>query len=308
MTASGGFEVVLHGVGEVAALTSAFLWAGASLLFSRAGAGVPTLLLNLIKTVLAFVGLGLTLRLQTGYFVPVSLEGSALFWVGLSGVIGLAVGDSFFFLSLTLLGAKRSLILWALTPAVTAGLAAWVLAEAVETYFLTGLVMTTIGVGVVLLERLPPGHAAEMSPRTVALGGAAGLMAVLCQAGGTVTAKLGGGGLSGLQLSVVRLLFGTVAMLVPGLIALRRSSLHPPKSAFVQIGLATFLGTYLGIWMSMVAVQNAPAGVVATLQSTSPIFVLPLARLFLAEAVSFRALAGALLAVSGVALVTLPGL
>jgi len=57
----------------------------------------------------------------------------------------------------------------------------------------------------------------------------------------------------------------------------------------VILMVAAVVGSYLGIWSSI-------------LGSTEPIFVLPLAYLFLKERVSPRSVLGAVVAVAGVAL------
>ena len=101
-------------MGETAALASALMWALGSLVFAHVGARFPTLALNLLKTAMAWVGLALTLAVTTGRMWPAGLEGASLGWVALSGIIGLTLGDSLYFVSLVRLGPRRALILWAL--------------------------------------------------------------------------------------------------------------------------------------------------------------------------------------------------
>ena len=68
---------------------------------------------------------------------------------------------------------------------------------------------------------------------------------------------------------------------------------------------ATLLGTYLGVWLQVTGLRHAPAGIAATLSSTSPIFILPLSALFLGERVDARAVGAACVAVAGVAILCL---
>ncbi len=87
-----------------------------------------------------------------------------------------------------------------------------------------------------------------------------------------------------------------------------RESLRPLRepTQFGWLLLATFLGTFLGIWFQVAGLRyTASAGVASTLSSTSPLFVLPLAFFVLHESLSLRAILGALLAVVGVALLFL---
>lgn len=291
-------------MGELATLASAALWAGASMVFASVGGRFPALAMNLVKTGLAFVGLSLTLLLLDGRAFPGIQLGNAG-WVALSGLIGLTVGDTLFFASLSRLGTRRALILWALTPSVTSAMAWAVLGEPVGPRLLFGVLVTSSGVAVVLRARATGPTREGIWDARAWLGLAAGLGAVLCQAGGVVTAKLGGVGLSGLELSVARLGFGTLALVPLGLHALRRRGGLPERQDFLRVGIGTFIGTYLGMWLWMYGLQHAPAGVVATLESTTPVFALPLARLVYREPISASALFGALTAVLGVAILTL---
>lgn len=295
-------------MGEFAALASAALWAIASIIFAQLGRRISPVSVNFLKTTSALVALSITLVILEGYVFPPALQGVSLMWVGLSGVIGLAVGDSLYFMALAHIGARYLLVLWALTPAATAILAYLTLGEPITQGFVIGMPLTMVGIGLVLSDSKYK-TTEEKSTTTKPLswlGVLAGLGAVLCQAGGTVTAKMGGQDLSGLELAVVRLCFGGLALLIPLVVQGRFwSVLRVDIQDGVRIGWGTFLGTYLGIWLSMVAVQRAFTGVVATLQATSPLFALFMGRIFFKEPLTLRALLGSMIAVLGVAILTM---
>ena len=65
--------------------------------------------------------------------------------------------------------------------------------------------------------------------------------------------------------------------------------------------LASVIGAFLGTWLSVAALKYTHAAVAVTLNSTSPLFVLPLAMLMLKEQISWRAVSGAFVAITGVA-------
>ena len=60
-------------------------------------------------------------------------------------------------------------------------------------------------------------------------------------------------------------------------------------------------GTCGGLWLSAYGLLHAEVGVAATLNSTSPLFVLPLSLLLQGEKISLRAVCGAFVAVGGIA-------
>ena len=120
-----------------------------------------------------------------------------------------------------------------------------------------------------------------------------------------MTAKLGGAELDSATLTMLRLAFATVAL--GGQVLATRAgpevrALCTAAKPFAVVLTATVLATYIGLWLSMIALQLTLAGIAATLTSTSPIFVLPLVRIFEKEHVSGRAVVGSIVAVVGVAI------
>ena len=64
-------------------------------------------------------------------------------------------------------------------------------------------------------------------------------------------------------------------------------------------------GPFIGVWLSMVAVQNAQVGIASTLMALSPIILIPLDRWVFHEQVSSRSIAGTVLALAGTAIIFL---
>ena len=161
-----------------------------------------------------------------------------------------------------------------------------------------GIILTIAGVAFVIDARSAEGE------KLLGKGGyllAAG--SAVCQALGNLGTKLGGQH-APLELGVVRITVGAAGLLV--LMACLRpivAIFEPLKDAkvFGYVLIATLLGTYLGIWLQ-VAGLYAPAGIAATLSSTSPIFVLPLAAVWLGDSMNARSVGAALLATCGMAL------
>ena len=74
------------------------------------------------------------------------------------------------------------------------------------------------------------------------------------------------------------------------------------RSGLVFAALGAFTGPFLGVWMSLVASDNAPLGVAQTLCSLAPVFILPVVVILHKERVSARAVVGAFIAVLGATL------
>src|SRR5262245_65488339 len=102
--------------GEIAALLASLSWAIGSLVFSRVRAA--PFALNLFKNSLAallFLASLAVLTLGFGRPVP-SPAAASLGWLALSSLIGLVIGDTFYFQSLQALGPRRALVLPTLPP------------------------------------------------------------------------------------------------------------------------------------------------------------------------------------------------
>lgn len=285
-------------MGEIASLGSAFFWAAASLLFAGLGQSIRPSALNLLKCVIALALMFLTQALLTGSIPRPDLTQFTL--LSVSGIVGLTIGDTAYFAALTRLGPRKSLLFAALTPFVTATLGAVFLGESITLTMLAGMLLTVGGVLWVVLD----GAKAKRST-AFAAGAAFALVSVASQAGGSILTKMGTGELASLEVSIFRLLAGSLGLVV---VVAARAQWADVKHAltdraiFTRLFIALFFGTYLGIWLMNAGLKYTYAGIAATLTSTSPIWILPLAHIFTDDKMTARSVTGAIIAVLGIAL------
>ncbi|MEB3279940.1 MAG: DMT family transporter [Lyngbya sp.] len=288
--------------GEFAALLAAFFWSLSSVVYSQAGEKIPAIGLNLIKGIIAIAMLVLTLVLRGSLFPDIELTIIGLLL--LSGIIGIAIGDSAYFTTLKCLGPRRALLMETLAPPLTAILAFIFLQERLPLSAWCGILLTVLGVAWVVTERVGDGVVGSTHLRRGLLFG---LLAEICQAVGIILSHLAltQTEISPLWSTLLRLSSGTVILIL--WLFVRRQNvkllLTPLQSrrTFLVIGLATFLGTYLGIWLQQTALKFTAAGIAQALSSTSPLFVLPIAA-SLGDRVSLRAILGAIIAIAGIVL------
>jgi drug/metabolite transporter (DMT)-like permease len=300
-------------MGELAALAAAAVWAFASILWTRLGERTEAVVLNLLKCAVATVMLSATLLVLEGSAWPAGIAPMDLFWLTMSGLVGLSIGDSAYFHALTRIGPRRALLMWAMAPAVSALLAWPVLGEPIHLRMVVGMVLTLGGVVWVVLERQrpkQPGPGADGAAnrpgftRRELTGFAFAAVALCGQGSANVLVKLGGEHTGALGVSVVRLATGALGLGIWLGATGRLAGVLPPLRRPHTLGwilLATLVGTFAGIWLASYSILHAEVGVAATLTATSPLFILPLAVLMQGERVSLRAVAGALVAVAGVA-------
>ena len=69
--------------------------------------------------------------------------------------------------------------------------------------------------------------------------------------------------------------------------------------------VASVIGPFLGLWLSMVAINYAQVGIASTLMSLTPIMIIPVVYFLYGEKINIRGILGAITAVIGVALIFL---
>ncbi|NOT02496.1 MAG: DMT family transporter [Phycisphaerales bacterium] len=302
--------------GEMAGVATALLWTATSLLFSVAGRRIGPTAVNLTRLSFAIVLLAITHRAWSGNWVP-DVGARQVAFLAVSGAIGLAIGDQALFHAFLDIGPRLSTLIMTTSPIFAASFGYMVLGESLGRLGLVGMVMTIGGVSWAVLERRPRPVAG--APSRTARGVALALVGAVCQGGGLLLSKQGmghgwlpaGERLDPQAATLVRVVFAALAMMPivairHQLIRRRRSVPSPEPKRSDRIGYVlaccgAVAGPYLGVWMSLVAGDRAPIGVAQTLCSMTPIFILPAVAIIHREPVSLRAVAGALVAVGGCA-------
>ena len=113
-------------VGEIAALLTAMCYSISSIFFTFAGRKFGPLVSNRIRLVIAVILLGITHWIVFGNPIPLNAGTDRWFWLGISGIVGLAIGDLFLFQAYVILGPRIGLLFLSLSPAI-ATLLAWLL-------------------------------------------------------------------------------------------------------------------------------------------------------------------------------------
>lgn len=312
-------------LGEAAALGAAATWAVGSYLFGRIGkGGMPAGAMNLGKLSSATVLFAATLLVAKGRLLPTAAP-DMLALLGVSGVIGLSLGDTAYFTAITTLGVRRALLLLSTAPVFAALGGAALLGERLGLREALSIAAVLAGVMLVVGERAPaataegsaeaaagrsPDAARSRRPSREAMGVLFGVAAGVCQAAGSVMSRHAmGSGIDALDTAFIRIACGLAGLVtIAALTGTARTWAAPLRAPrrFAAVAGASLVGTYCGIFLAQYALGNASSTAVAsTLLATSPIFALPIGRFLGAEPVGRRAVAGTLLAVAGLAGLTL---
>lgn len=292
--------IINNFIGETAALSAALLWAISSLVYSRLGVTIAPLQLNLYKGIIAIALIALTLLLQGTTFADLSWSTTA--WLALSGIIGIGLGDTAYFVALNSLGARRTLLLETASPPIGALLALIFISEQLTTLSWCGILLTILGIAWVISERNPVDHI-SISRRGISFG----ILAAIAQATGAVISRFAliQSNISPLESTLIRLMGGTIIvfglLLFPILSTPTKVQWRISLRSLGIIAIAATGSTYLGIWLQQTSLKFAPTGIAQTFLATSPLFVLPLVA-WQGEKISWRAILGVVISLGGIAL------
>ncbi|MBE0431941.1 DMT family transporter [candidate division WOR-3 bacterium] len=260
---------------------------------------------NRVRLAVALILLLLAHLISTGTIVPMDVIGYHWLWFGLSGIVGFALGDMLLFKAFVMLGTRLAMLLMALVP-VFSTLIAWIfLYELLEMTDI--LAMSVVIAGIVWVvtghRNTSPNGKHDTIGILCGIGGAAG------QAIGLILSKKGlADGYSALSGNIIRVFTATSVLWVIALIRGRvpytvRMLQDRPGSRALLAG--SICGPFLGVWLSLVAVQNTYVGIASTLMALPPVFLIPLSHWIFKERISLAAIIGTLVAIAGVALIFL---
>lgn len=280
-------------IGALAALAAALCWTLASSLWRRLPTSLSGAELNLLKNWLA---LAMLLPLVVGRPWPVAH--GPLLLLALSGVLGIALGDSLYFAALRRLGTRRTLTIDAGGPAVASlGGMVW-LAEVPEPLHWLGLGLITVALLLVAGQRSGDALTGQQQMQGLVLA----LGALLCGSAGALVSRaaLRDAAFDPLQSALVRVLAAGLVLL-PLLRGWRTRGWgpRPPLRRWPLGLLATLLGTTAGIALQQLALQRLPGGIAVALLATAPLMAIPLAHLE-GDRPGWRGWLAGLLALSGV--------
>ena len=140
-------------LGEIASLFTAMCWSTNAVLFARAGRRVGSSTVNVIRIAMALLVMVLLHLVLVGSLFPASAGWVRFAWLGVSGLIGFALGDALLFEAYVLLGPRVAVLIYTMWP-VFAALMAWAfLGQAMGWIKACAMVVTLAGIALVVAEK-----------------------------------------------------------------------------------------------------------------------------------------------------------
>lgn len=298
-------------IGELAALATALCYAGSSTFFSNAAKTYGSLVANRLRLVTAVNLVMLTHWILFGSPLPVHADFQRWLWLGLSGIVGLAIGDAFLLQSYIIIGPRLGVLMLSLAPALAAFLAWAFLGEKLSWIAIIGILITLGGIAWVVLEKkngnITSDQPSNLDNPVYVKGLLAGLGAATGQAVGVILAKKGlGGDFPALSANLIRMVSATAAFwaltILQGQVRSTLTSLRSQPRGMGYILVGAIIGPLTGVSLSLYAIQHAQVGVASTIIALPPVFLLPVGYFLFKERFGWGAVAGTLVAILGVAL------
>jgi drug/metabolite transporter (DMT)-like permease len=286
--------------GEIAAALTAACWACTAIAFEAAGLRIGSLAVNFLRLVIGLALLCAYGWILRGEPLPLDAPPQAWGWLTASSLAGLVIGDICLFRAFMVLGPRLSSLIMSTTPVFTALLGWAGLGETMTWTDIAGMTAVSIGIAWAVTARASAGRRPAPDPTlggiALAFGGAIG------QAAGLVLSKHGMGQYDAFAATQIRVIAALACFVVlftalrwwPRVVAGVRDRL-----GLIYTALGAVFGPFLGVSLSLYAVQHANAGVAASIMATTPILIIPIV-IIRGERVPWGGIVGALVTVAGV--------
>lgn len=312
-------------IANMAALGAALCWAAGGLIAIGPVRVLGSIAFNRVRLTIVAIALLIATTLMGGWQ---TLDTGSALTLALSGLLGIVVGDMALFWSLSRLGPRRNVVIYAANAPLTALLAYALLGEALGPWTVLGVALVTLGVMLAVALRSGSTHSWEAIQGSLLAGVSVCLLAAVGQAAGSIIAKpVMAAGADPIASAAVRVTTAALMFTAIGALSAIRGGgaamaggempggrfggmlggmLLPrgltPK-LMLQIAGNGLLGVGLGMTLLLVGLAHGNAGVVATLSALSPVLILPMMWLLTGQRPALGAWVGAAVAVAGVALI-----
>ncbi|MCM0648553.1 DMT family transporter [Clostridium swellfunianum] len=288
-------------VGELAAFATAVCWTATPIAFEAAGKRIGSLTVNFIRLLIAFVLIGIFTFVTRGMFLPMDATSTNWTWLTVSGIIGFVIGDLFLFEAYVRIGARISLLIMAAVPPITAMAGFLMLGETLTLMDMLGMFITVGGIALVILVKGNQDKKVKLSHPLKGIIYA--FIGALGQSFGTVYSKFGMGEYNAFAATQIRIIAAIVGFTI--VVTVRKHWRQiciglKDFTAMRHIVIGSVFGPFIGVSLSLLAVQHTTTGVASTITSISRILIIPISIFIFKEKISSKEVLGALITIVGV--------
>lgn len=291
----------LH-IGEIAALLVSVSWTFSALYFEKAGKQIGSLQVNIIRLFLAIFFLGMTTLVTRGMFFPIDASYHNWLWLAISGFVGFFLGDLMLFKSYSVIGSRTAALIMSFHPMLTALIGWAFLAEILSLMSVIAIFISISGIIIAISNRQMKLNI-SLKGFLLAFGGALG------QAVGLILSKKGMGDYDPVAATQIRAIFGFFSFVVFITILGRWKKVFVGITDFTamkSVTVGTVFGPFIGVSLSLFAVQHTQTGIASMLMGLVPIFIIIPSAVMFNEKITTRQVVGAVISILGASLFFIP--
>jgi drug/metabolite transporter (DMT)-like permease len=281
--------------GILAAILTVLCWTIGTFAFANASNKMNPSAVNRIRLVFATVLLSCVCMVidQVSLFnLFTNTSISAYVWFGLSGIIGLSLGDYFAFNAYQLIGGPKTALMSCIAPAAALFFGYFMLDETLSIIGLMGIFLSMTGIFILVYTHSKQKvNTSNIKQNQAFKGFLFAFLGAVCQGIGLVFAKYGflhdTDSISAIHATWIRMLVATIVLYL--IVGLKKQSYLEFKEAlsnrhFLQpIAIGSVFGPVIGVSLSLYATKFLSAGITQTLLSLLPASVTLTSLLFFKE-------------------------
>ncbi len=282
-------------LGEFAALSVSICWALSGLFFEKAGYRIGSLSVNIIRLFFATFFLGIVTLIFRGSFFPVDATAQNWLWLGLSGVIGFFLGDLFLFRSYMIIGSRTAALIMSSAPMFTALLGFIFLNEKLNLQDVIAMTICLSGIAIAISNRKMKLNISAKG-LLFAFGGAIG------QAIGLILSKKGMGDYNPVAATQIRAIFGLLCFMAMITVLGKWGNIFKAfrdVQGIKAVTLGSFFGPFIGVTLSLFAIQHTKTGIASTLMALVPVLIIWPSAVMFKEKIKPQHIIGAIISVIG---------
>lgn len=288
-------------LGESFAFITAIGWALSSTIFEVVTKRVDTISINVLRLIFGIFFLGIITFFTKGIFLPLDSNIHNWTFLGISGIIGLFLGDMFLYQSYFLIGARLSMLFLTLTPLIVGFFGFFFLGEKLTILQVIAMFVTCIGILIVVVKPKEKNITEKkLTPKGILFI----ILAVIFEALGNIFTKIGAYSYDAASSTQIRMICALILFLFY-LTFTKKWGKVIKTAKDTQALLLIILGTIVltvGITFLVAAFNMINTGVASTISSMSPVIIIPISMIVFKEKVTFREILGAIISVLGIAI------
>lgn len=286
-------------IGEIAGIGVAICWTISALFFQKAGSKIGSLSVNFIRLFMALIFLSVTTYFtRGGMWFPADASSYQWFWLSLSGVIGFFLGDLLLFQSYLVIGSRTAALIMSFAPMLTAIIGYFFLSEKLSLMNIAGIVISFMGIAIAIANKKLKLNI-PLKGFLLAFGGAVG------QAVGIILSKKGMGDFDPIAATQIRAVAGLICftLLITGMGYWKNLfSAFQYRTSILSVSLGSVFGPFIGVALSLFAIQQTQTGIASTLMSMVPIFIIVPSAIMFKEKITLAQVIGAMVSIFGASL------